>query len=320
MNLETRKPWMQNLSEYLRDIPINEIILPGTHDSGAYQIDFSKPIGNKKIKFANKIIKYLPCVANIIKEWTLAQSKSIYDQLKDGIRLCDFRISYNEDLNDYYITHTFTCVKLDVVLNDIAKFLNEDLEEIVVLLFKPDHPHRKSMTKERNNEVIEKIKMILSQHICYRTHDDTFKTYGEMVDTSQRVIIYYKSNKDNYDYVWPSSNVYNPWDNTSNVIEKLDMLSVDFEKMIKSVKIMNFIELTLTPQKKDIIDDIKKRILLPSNCCYDPNSLYKMSKNIQKYYNTIIRDNSYKIYYLSGIYTDFPDKEFINNVILLNHQ
>ena len=82
---------------------------------------------------------------------------------------------------------------------------------------------------------------------------------------------------------------------------------------------INIINLTLTPQKKDIIDDIKKRILLPSHCCYRPNSVKTMSKLIQSYFNRIINENSYKLDCLSGIYIDYPTSSLIGQIIQLNY-
>ncbi len=309
--------WMENSAEYFNNFPLNHIILPGTHDSGAYELDFKIPIGNKKLKFANYISKFLPCVGNIIKAWTITQKYSIYDQLNNGIRLFDFRVSYSENENEYYITHTFTCVKLNIVLCDIAQFLNEQKKEVLILQFTADWEHRSDMTTQRNNEVIDKIHLILNTFLYPRTHDDRFPTYKEMVDENKRVIVYYeRSNKGQYTYIWPSSYIYSPWDNTDKVEQKIEMLDDDFEKMKDDSRVLNFISFTLTPQVSTVKKDVFNRIFKP--CCYQSKSVHFLAEEIQKKYNQVIIDNEPKVHYLSGIMTDFPTKTFIENVIKLN--
>ena len=36
--------WMTNLPDYVADQPINNLAIPGSHDSGAYWIDPSTPL------------------------------------------------------------------------------------------------------------------------------------------------------------------------------------------------------------------------------------------------------------------------------------
>ena len=36
--------WMTNLPDYATNIPINQIVIPGSHDSGAFWLDADSPV------------------------------------------------------------------------------------------------------------------------------------------------------------------------------------------------------------------------------------------------------------------------------------
>lgn len=311
--------WMQNLPMNIKEREINKIILPGTHDSGAYKVMFDVELGSS-IELGNTVdkLKNMECVKNIIKSWTITQYNDIYNQLNNGIRLFDFRVAYNENDKSYYISHTFACVKLETILSDIAKFMNECGEEVLVLLFKPDWNNREKMTTERNDEVIRIINNKLGDYLCFRTADNKFMKYNEMVNDDERVIIYYETkNSKNYNFLWPRSYLNNPWDNTHNMNIKKEMMEKNMNNMKSSNRRINFISFTLTPDKKLIVDDIIKYII--SFGCYQTKGVEELAKTVQEYFNKFIKEYEEEIENLSGIYTDFPNDNIINSIIKLNN-
>ena len=70
--------WMNRNYPILYDKKISQIILPGTHDAGAYQLELDKTLKNKGINFLSKLGNILPCVKGTIKNWTLTQNLSLY--------------------------------------------------------------------------------------------------------------------------------------------------------------------------------------------------------------------------------------------------
>src|SRR5262249_18657278 len=96
---EINSSWMQELPLEIKKKSITALILPKTHDSGAYTFrDFNKtPSGTwGRIAKVARIGKILG-LKNYIRDWTRCQRLSIYEQLKQGIRAFDFRITYNPD-------------------------------------------------------------------------------------------------------------------------------------------------------------------------------------------------------------------------------
>lgn len=300
--------WMEYCDE-IHNKPINKIVLPATHNSGAYNINFNINYQNKWLKLSNSLGKRISFIENIIQSWTLTQKKNIYQQLMSGIRLFDFRVSYYE--NEYYISHTYFCVKLNEVLGDIRKFMDENTGEIIILQFSNDWEHRYEMDMKKNNEVASKIFRKLQPLISYPS---AFKTYNEMVNTNQRIIVFYNiSNINNFNYLWSIKHYYDPWDNTDDVEEKIQMLKDDFDKMTDDR--INFISLTLTPQSKTVIKSVIKKILLP---CSKAKNIKYLSKEIQNEFKNIIKENKDKIHLLSGIKMDYPSKDLIKDIINLN--
>eukprot|EP00347_Sterkiella_histriomuscorum_P003579 403363747 len=130
---------------HLQDRPLMSLTLPGTHNSGTYQPH-----------------NFLW----VIKNYMLCQDKSVYEQLKMGVRVLDIRgskyyapnqrnihvanyLKHGEpEQNDnnqkrkkmfrYYIGHTLICVPLDQVIFDIQKFIYKNPTEVIIVLLRTD--------------------------------------------------------------------------------------------------------------------------------------------------------------------------------------
>jgi len=96
--------WMKHLNQSL---PLNQIAIPGTHDSGTYGSG---------------------CSARDIR----AQSRNITQQLNDGIRYFDFRGEWA--FGQIYYSHGGSlCGEFQYGLDDIQVFLGQNPSEIVVI-------------------------------------------------------------------------------------------------------------------------------------------------------------------------------------------
>lgn len=292
--------WMSQLPDPIKHQLINHIIVPGTHDSGSWILDF-------------KSSSLLPWAQDIIKDWTLTQEKSIYDQLMLGIRSLDLRISYD---TQYYVSHTFICEPLDEVLAQIQLFLTQYPTEIIVLNMKSDWDHRQTMTPEHNDDVMAKIKLIFGLKLCPVT--SMFSKYCDLINQGHQIILAYEGDFNNhYDFNWPQQYFNIPWDNTSNLTTKEQMLNSDMDNFKYADNLYNGISFTLTPQDSDVILDIIKRILEPDS---DHNSIKKMSNEVDTYLSPLLSKYQNKLTVLSCIIFDFPTVELVNQVIQLNYR
>lgn len=150
---------MSDNIDFIRSKQLYELMLPGTHNSCAYKVNYSIPT-----KFSSKLFDCLvpiigPC---FISKWVLNQTKNIKEQLNHGIRTLDIRISYNKQ---FYISHTFGLSSIESFFSQVKEFLRENPTEIVVILAKADYDNRESMNAvvERNflGLVLEQIGSLL---------------------------------------------------------------------------------------------------------------------------------------------------------------
>ncbi|XP_010271561.1 PREDICTED: PI-PLC X-box domain-containing protein DDB_G0293730-like [Nelumbo nucifera] len=109
-----RKNWMSGLDP--QKIHINQIVWPGTHDSATNKIG---------VRF-------------ISRPFAQCQSLSIYRQLIRGARVLDIRVQENRRVC-HGILMTYS---IDVVINDIKKFLAETQSEIIILEIRTEFGHQ----------------------------------------------------------------------------------------------------------------------------------------------------------------------------------
>ncbi|KAL3613966.1 hypothetical protein CASFOL_042040 [Castilleja foliolosa] len=108
-----RQNWMSAIGP--ENLRINQIVWPGTHDSATNKIG-------------------IPLVT---RPFAQCQSLSIYEQLKTGARVIDIRVQ-----EDRRVCHgILLSYNIDVVINDVKKFLNETQSEIIILEIRTEFGH-----------------------------------------------------------------------------------------------------------------------------------------------------------------------------------
>ncbi len=118
--------WMQHYAPVLQDLTVSQLTLPGSHDSGTYNM-----------------------VSVIGQPWTQCQNMNLSGQLDFGTRSLDLRIGYQSDKSGdqrYILCHDTwrSEVTLASALQQVLAFSNAHPQELIVLDF-----HRfVSMTKE----------------------------------------------------------------------------------------------------------------------------------------------------------------------------
>lgn len=310
INVRTDR-WMSYLPNHVKNKPINHIILPGTHDSGANKINHTAIGNNFWVSVANKLSS-LHKIKKIINDWTLTQNITIREQLTLGVRRFDFRISHCDIVNDFFVMHTFACQPLLNILMDIKIFIDNNPTEVIILNFSVDWYNSNSMNTTKNNKVVSMLNKIFGDKILAR--NNIFPSYNTMIDNGKQLIIFYNAifNLDS-NLVWNNRLLYEPWDDTSDIVTKIGMLDNDMN-MLRTDK-YNIISLTLTPQKFDICSDIIKRIFNPS---YEAKSIEYYASIINSFHKVFVELNWHKLNNVSCLSFDFIEKSLIKNIIKLN--
>lgn len=138
----------------IHHILLRNICLPGTHNSGAYEL--SDTLTHGLTNAAETIISQLQCIADKISNIELTKigpphlspfdwvfdaalpafkgllqtvDRNITTQLDNGIRLLDLRILYKD--NKFYVVHGLVVVEISEVLKQIKGFLSSTEGEIL---------------------------------------------------------------------------------------------------------------------------------------------------------------------------------------------
>lgn len=139
--------WMADLQQYLTGLALKDVIIPGTHDSGTYDLGWT---------FAPDTPAWAPyaewgsaaaaaallapigllgaAVVAEARNFSVAQDRPISDQLNEGIRYLDLRVAPDSQ-GDLYLLHGFWGPAVADVLGQVLAFLQANPQEIVILDF-----------------------------------------------------------------------------------------------------------------------------------------------------------------------------------------
>lgn len=130
LNIERAK-WMEYLLKSDQNFAqkrLWEIVIPGTHDSATCDVGISRvPEACRDFKFD------IPFIGEAVRPWSIAQSRTIFDQLNEGIRFLDLRVYYAGA--NFYAYHDVIGETFSSIFSQILRFLSLSNKEIVVLQF-----------------------------------------------------------------------------------------------------------------------------------------------------------------------------------------
>lgn len=327
--LHINENWMGNLPESAKQRKMNQFVLPGTHDSGAYQMKLSKTPKGKLGKIATLInIGRFLGAKKVVKDFTLTQHYNFSEQLNLGARYLDLRICFNEKDKKYYISHSFACTPLEDALSQIKEFMESHPKEILMLQIQPDHPHAKS-TREHKEGLYELLDKHLgslavrhAEQASQPINEFGQMSYQELINKNQRVAFGFHglgiSDNDKYkEFHWKSNLNNNGWLNKPNLQTGLVKLDEKLEHSQKNKNEMHCVATSLTPKNKEYVKTGVKKYL-PMAKSKDrgklSSSIIKLGREMNAYIPKKINSKYHGI-----VYCDSPDHSgAFNHLINLN--
>lgn len=205
------KSWMWQYQQFIGRKKFTDLILPGTHDSGTYDM-----------------------VSVIGQPWTKCQNLSLRGQLEAGARVLDLRIGFQstESGNERFIlVHDTWRSEITVhnALEQVKGFCSANSGEVVLLDF-----HRfvdlDGNADGMKNELIDIVKNQLgNQMIGYDRKDETMYDF---VASSGRIIPSWNDNDTRPNEFWPGVN--QEWFNKQTKDELYDAMKTFYEGTIPS--------------------------------------------------------------------------------------
>lgn len=269
-----RENWMS----YFQNKSIHELVIPGSHDSFAY--DF-------KILGPNE--SGMPRIANLfIKLWAKCQSKTIYEQLLMGIRYFDIRITkYN---GEYYTIHSLIAIPVNQIIHDILLFIDTFPTEKIILDF--NHLYIDDV-----KEFEEYLKFQIGDKAVSNNNDNIVAAIGTL-DKPLFVFV----DDDNTSF-FNSDILKSFWHDTNDV----NLLTTSMSEESKE-GLLRITQAILTPTQTDVLLGIFLFFIFPS-------SLKALTyKNKQRIYDYLELDIQNK----NIIITDFVDENYVDICIREN--
>ncbi len=208
--------WMSELSASLRDVPLTQAVIPGTHDSGTYSIAddaaFSPdlPLENlaqfKDLLLANS--KLVPQVNQFMARFARAQNADISEQLSKGIRYFDLRpgASNNGQGTDLLVVHSLYGGDILDMISAVGAFLVTHPHEVVIL----DFSHFTAMNDAHHRKLIDHVKTTFGAKLAPRPAGATKEnpqantyTFGQMRANGWQVVaLYHNASADAEPSLW----------------------------------------------------------------------------------------------------------------------
>uniref|UniRef100_A0A1B0EZZ8 Putative glycosylphosphatidylinositol-specific phospholipase c n=1 Tax=Lutzomyia longipalpis TaxID=7200 RepID=A0A1B0EZZ8_LUTLO len=211
--------WMTNLPASLKDIPIINLAIPGTHDSMTYDMRALSPVAPDAEACVHVLHKFIPCV---IKRWAVTQKLSLREQLKNGIRYLDFRISFRRPEEKYFFVHGLYCEEIIDPLQEVRDFLDTHPGEVIIL----DIQHMYQFDEKNHAELMGMLQKILGDKLWPREGNVLSRWTPQLAEESgkQIVIIYRNPLGAKMGEFWTSDDWPTPWPNQTNVSKLQEFL------------------------------------------------------------------------------------------------
>lgn len=181
--------WMAQHAGQLGRLRLDQLMLPGTHDSGAYRLHAGRPVSRwwKDVLLQTLLGCVRPCVA----PWTITQDRCIRAQLEAGSRYFDLRLAFSPEAGVCWLAHTFVAVPFCEALSCVAAFLVEQPGEVVVLALRPDWEHRLAFNATAVQAACSELERTCGAWLCVQPPSgEKLPTLSQAVACGQRLVVF----------------------------------------------------------------------------------------------------------------------------------
>ncbi|XP_041348061.1 PI-PLC X domain-containing protein 3-like [Gigantopelta aegis] len=207
--------WMAKLPQKLQNIPLNQLSIPGSHDSFSFGLDRSSEIGPDTAQTIRDLVKVFGAMAkDVIYRWSMTQSLTFTQQLNAGIRYFDLRISTRQTSSDIFFLHCLFAHKVEPCLQDINTFLEQHPKEIAIL----DFNHMYGFNESTHQQMLTMIQGVFGSKLCPVQDMENLTLSQLWKDHLQVIAIYHQDDLPREcNNIWPKTSVRSPWPNTTDV-------------------------------------------------------------------------------------------------------
>ena len=257
--------WMKQKSSILWNMTLSELTILGTHDAGAYNLT-KVQIPGYEPEFLEVMIYVgeqlgIP-LEQVITLWGKAQPSNLYDQMMDGVRYIDLRCGWLEEPRHWVTFHWEAGNTTQVLMDDVAKFLKEHTNEIV--LIEASHLDGINIDDDKLTKLVNIFENAFGDgtgiglYPRINSSSAVFPTYGEMISKGYRVFLSLSNDEfagkyDNIQYGEIFENTYANSPNLTKMMEFNDEQVTKFNTNGTNPNALFKISWTLTPDGDTIL-------------------------------------------------------------------
>ena len=203
--------WMAALPA-LSHLPLTQLPIPGTHDSGSYGITPRSEwalTGKSQFGILTELPGFLQdlIVKPIAAAWGKTQATDLYSQLNSGIRYLDLRLT-NEPDGQVYFEHGLRSELASVGIADIGAFANEHPKELLLVYVQGIN----NFTAQTHAEVLAEMKAAFGSRMV-PSSVGTSATLADLWAIDKNVIVVYNNSAvvAADPLLWPDATIYRPY-------------------------------------------------------------------------------------------------------------
>jgi len=159
--------WCEDLESTIAQRTVAQLVLPGSHDSGAYScgtVTHGPCCGARVGAWAPAWLKHpLSCLySRIAVVWSTAQPDDIFSQLSIGVRYLDIRVCYDPVDKLLRTEHSVLGTTIEDILSQIAAYIKGYSKEIIIVhlrKFRLEGSH--DMSPAHHRELVDLVEKTL---------------------------------------------------------------------------------------------------------------------------------------------------------------
>ena len=260
--------WMEQKSSILWNKTLSDLTILGTHDSGAYnltriQIPTYEPEFLEIMIYVGEQLG-IP-IEQVITMWGKSQPSNLYDQMMDGVRYIDLRCGWLEEQLNWVTFHWEAGHKIQILMDDVAKFLKQHTKEIV--LIEASHLDGINIDDNKLRKLVNIFQIAFGNgtgiglYPRINNSSSVFPTYGEMISKGYRVFLSLSNDKfvakyNNIQYGEIFQNTYANSDNVTYMMQFNDKQVMRFNHNETNSNALFKISWTLTPNGDTILNTL----------------------------------------------------------------
>lgn len=214
--------WMTSISETVSDLTLRDLVLPGTHDSGTYDIGMLSGISPDVSDWAYAMYISPIIGPSVYSGWAKAQGQNVGEQLNSGIRYFDLRVAADGDR--LRICHGMYSDDVGNIIDAVGKFSAAHEREIIVLHFQ----HFFKLTDSHHDRLIAHMRRSFGQALIPRGLGVGAKL-KDLFAAKQRVAVVYCDDKikdaNRFADFWSGNMIDSPWGEKDNIDDLKGYLS-----------------------------------------------------------------------------------------------